>query len=141
MNYLKGEKFTLGYEYDFGVDGGATSTIPLRQFAGNAIDGSIWVTNAYCIVDTAITSGGTPTITFGNTTDADGYAINSLALLQGANLGFKTGQVAGALIWDDTNDVGIMYKPLIADDFDTSITIGTAALTAGKLRFFLECIG
>lgn len=140
MNYLKGEKFLIGFDYDFARDGGAIGAISLTQFAGNAIDATFRILKAYVLVTDPITSGGTPTMTFGNTTDPDGYFVDVYALLTGANLGAQSGQVAGDLIWDDTQKASVIYAPAVADDFNVLLTVGTADLTAGKMNVFLECL-
>jgi len=137
MGLLKGKKMLLKYDYDFAVDGGAVSTIALSQVAGNELLAGYKVVGMYVVVETAITSGGSPTLTIGNTTDADGYAADCVALL---DKGFQAGEVAGDLIYDDTNDHLIMYSPLVADDLDMNIVIGTAALTAGKFAIYLEIL-
>jgi hypothetical protein len=139
MGLLKGEKMLMKFEYDFDVDGGAIAAIPLRQVAGNALLAGYKVTNAYVIVEDAITSDGTPTVVIGNTADADGYFADTLALMV-ANGGFMAGEVAGDLIWDDTNDHNIMYSIAAANTLDVNVTVGTAALTAGKFSLFLEIL-
>ena len=45
---------------------------------------------------------------------------------------------AAALLWDDTNDHMIHFLANAANDRDFSVTIGTAALTAGKVHFFVK---
>lgn len=138
MSYLKGEKKLMRFEYDFDKDGGAVSAISLSQAAKNDLDG-LKIVNAYVVVEEDLASGGTPTITFGNTTDADGYMVDCFSELDSKG-GIMAGEVAGALIFDDTNDHLLMYSPSVADDKDVVMTIGTAALTAGKLAFYLEVL-
>jgi hypothetical protein len=139
MPKLKGEKQLLAYEYDFAADAGAIGAIAMRQLSGQNASGMI-VTKAYVVVETALASGGTPTITFGNVTDPDGYMADVWAELSTKQC-VQSGEVLGALIWDDTNDHDIAYRPTTADDLATQMTIGTAALTAGKLYLYLEVIG
>ena len=64
MGYPRNEEFFLKYEYDFAKDGGAVSTISLRPDV-NALGENVIVKDLYLIVKTAVTSGGTPTITIG----------------------------------------------------------------------------
>ena len=139
MGFLKGEKMLMKFEYDFAVDGGAIGAIAMRQVAGLALEAGLKVVGAYVVEETAITSGGSPTLTIGNTTDADGYFADIIALLA-AKAGVMVGEAAGDLIWDDTNDHRIMYGPLVANDLDVNIVIGTAALTAGKFALYLEVL-
>ena len=117
MSFLKGEKKLLKYSYDFAVDGGAVSTIELFQDAGNALIAGVKVVGMYVVVETAVASAGSPTLTIGNTTAAAGYAADCYAFL---DLGFQNGEVAASLIYDDTNDHPIMYSPLLAADLDLS---------------------
>lgn len=139
MSLLTGEKMLMKFEYDFAVDGGAVAAIAMRQVAGNSLLAGYKIVNAYVVVETAITSGGTPTVVIGNTADADGYFADTLALMV-ANGGFMAGEVAGALIWDDANDHNVMYSLVAANTLDVNVTVGTAALTAGKFALYLEIL-
>jgi len=139
MGFSRGQKLIKKYEYDFAVDGGAVSAIPLRS-TSSALHAGCHITNMYIITETLITSDGSPTMVIGNTTDADGYFADITALVSGSVDGsLMNGEVAGALLWDDTNDHAIMYSPTEdADDLDMNLTIGTAALTAGKFALYVE---
>lgn len=139
MSIVKNQKSLLRFEYDFDKDGGAIGAIPLRADV-TGLKAGMLITDAYVVVESAITSGGTPTMILGNTTDDDGYFADFFASVSGSAAGLRAGEVAGALIWDDTNDHHILYAPAVADDLDLNITVGTAALTAGKLSVYLEVI-
>lgn len=117
-----GEIKTLVFEYDFAVLGGAVSAINL----GNLPDGFI-VTGMHLHVDTTITSGGTPTIVIGEDGggDADGYFADFFGT-PSANTALKGG---GALVSDGVHRVDSAKDGV-------TVTIGTAALTAGKFRVF-----
>jgi len=143
MTYNKFKPLTFVYEYDFAVSGGAISTIPLicTPHVGNIMDTTLVIRNITVYVETPATSDGSATVTIGNSVDADGYFIDTFALIGGAaGTTFSSGKVAGALVWDDTNDVALNYKlPSVAGAIP-NIVIGTAALTAGKFKVVFDCI-
>lgn len=125
------------YLYDFSVDGGAVGTISLSGKDGyKSLPDEAIVTLVVAKVVTTCTSGGSATIAWGNTTDADGYSGPTPAVA-----GFAAGTLfdgkanAAALTWDDTNDEVILFNADSANDRDFSLTIATAALTAGKIEF------
>ncbi len=125
------------YVYDFSVDGGAVGTISLSGKSGYAsLPDEAIVTLVVAKVVTACTSGGSATIAWGNTTDPDGYSGPTPAVA-----GFTAGALfdgkanAAALLWDDTNDEALLFNADSANDRDFSLTIATAALTAGKIEF------
>ena len=140
MMYVKGATNVHEYVYDFAVDGGAVSTIDLSAKNGKSIlpDGAI-VKTVYAKVVTACTSAGSATVVWGNTTDADGYSGATIAVASlTADASFNGWDNASALLWDDTNDHPIYFVANSANDRDFSITIATAALTAGKIVFAVE---
>lgn len=140
MGYPRNEDFILKYDYDFSTQGGAVSSITLSSDVNSLGEGVI-VKRLRVIMKTAFTSGGTPTVTIGNTGDTDGYMADIYALgAASADAVINSSAVAGALIWDDTNDHEIYYRiDSTANNQDLVITIGTAALTAGKFELYLEC--
>lgn len=139
MGYPMNEEFIVKYEYDFAKDGGAISEIALRPDV-NTLGEGVVVKEVMLVVQTALTSGGTPTVTLGNSTDPDGYLADIWALAQSDNAVINSGAVAGDLIWDDTNDHAIHYRiDDTADNQDLVLDVGTAALTAGKIDVFLKC--
>lgn len=139
MGFLKGQEIIFKYEYDFAVSGGAVSTINLVE-KGQAMAAGLVIKDFTVYVETAITSGGTPTITMGNVADPDGYMIDFFAAATPATAVLNLGDRAGALVWDDTNDHRINYYVSSAANAVPSITIATAALTAGKFQVYFTCI-
>lgn len=138
MGIEKNKEVKLKYTYDFGRDGGATSTIDLTPDV-NALEAGFVVRGISVHVDTTLTSGGTPTITFGNEDDTDGYledVVSALGLTAGGTI--REGEVAGDLIWDDTNDHALEYVIPDAGAAVPSMTIGANALTAGKLVVYIH---
>lgn len=139
MGYPRNEEFFVKYDYDFAEQGGAVSTISLAADV-NGLEENVIVKEVMVMVKTGLASGGTPTVTLGNTGDADGYMADIWALAQTDNAIINSGSVAGALIWDDTNDHAIHYRiDSTANNQDLVLDIGTAALTAGKLEIYLRC--
>ena len=122
------------FEYDFAVDGGAVSAIPLRALV-TPLTAGMFITDMYIHVETALASAGSPTATLGNT-DVDGFFADIVALVGSDNAVIRVGEVAGALLWDDTNDHLIAYR--VGSDLDLNLDVGTAALTAGKLKVYVE---
>lgn len=142
MPFQRGKEFMLRYSYDFARDGGATASPIALTPQLNAIEEGLVIKEVIVLVDTLLDSGGSPTVTLGNTNDPDGYMADFYALVSGAGKGaVMSGEVAGALIWDDTNDHAITYAvDSDADNQDLVLDIGTAALTAGKLTILVKCV-
>ena len=139
MGYEKGKLHLNKYEWDFAVDGGATEAIPFRNMGNNDLEAGLVIKRVWLVADTAVTSAGTPTMIIGNTADADGYFADVFALVTtAAKLAVAQGEVAGDLIFDDTNDHNIDYQLGAANTLDINLTIGTAAATAGKISLFVE---
>lgn len=131
----------LEYEYDFAVDGGAVGAIAMRPLPSNVTlsQGDV-VVGFYAKVETALTSGGSATTTLGNTADADGYLVDFFGSAS-ANAIFTPGVLDGALIWDSTADAMKGYYVTSASNTqNVALTVGTAALTAGKIRLYLKVV-
>ena len=138
MSLGAGQKHLLRYTYDFSRDGGGTGAISLVADA-NSVGDNFIVTDVFVHVEIALTSGGSATITLGNTTDPDGYLADFFALAGSNGASIRAGEVAGALIWDDTNDHKLAYNVgSTAANQNLIATVGTAALTAGKFSVYLE---
>ena len=111
--------------YDFAVDGGAVSTITLPLvIPDNAI-----ITEAHVDVLTDPASGGSATIALGLNTTTDLLAATAIA------------SVTGILnLLPGVADTPVAPLKLTAER-QLQMTIGTAALTAGKVAIYLEWIG
>lgn len=132
MGYPKNEQQELLYEYDFEKDGGAISQISLRSLVNGFREGTI-VRGIEVRVKTAITSGGTPTVTLGNTSDPNGYMTDIFAVAS-LDAVLDQEQYAGALL-----PVADVYRiGSAANVQDLVLDIGTAALTAGKLEILIK---
>jgi hypothetical protein len=137
---LSNVKQTVEFLYDFSKDGGAISTIALSAKNGKStLPLGAVVTSVFAKVITTCTSLGSATVEWGNTTDTDGYSGAGIAVASlTANSVFNGWDNAAALLWDDTNDHPIYPNVTAANDSVFSVTIGTAALTAGKIVFVVE---
>jgi hypothetical protein len=110
-------------EYDFAIDGGAVSTIVLRGVSGSAIpNGSIVLAGVVEVVTAVLSATGTVALTV--ETAADILAATAQA---GLTVGQKSVIPAGT---------GATSVKTTAERAP-SMTIATAALTAGKFRLRL----
>lgn len=129
--YLCQKRSVLPLVYDFAVDGGAVSTIKLRdaltaEVADKLPSGAI-ITQVYADVKTACASaGGTGTIALTANSAGD--------LLAAVDADTKSGIFAGIPI----GTAGTMVK--LTADRQISLAIATEALTAGKLYIFVEYV-
>lgn len=103
-------------EYDFSKDGGATGDLELAVARGNIIIHDAWVH-----VPTACTSGGSATVVIG----VDGGDEDAIL---DATSGAVANLTADAVL-SETTSPGL----LMTDGQEIQLTIGTAALTAGKI--------
>jgi len=128
------------YVYDFAVDGGAVGAINLHAKNGKAVLPVGAIVKAVTMkVVTAFTSGGSATLAYGNGDDADGYSGSAIAVASLVDNFIVNGWDSGAqLLWDDTNDHQIPVNVADAADGQFIVTIGTAAMTAGKAVFLVE---
>lgn len=109
------------YVYDFAVDGGAVSTINAK---GNMLPLGAVVTSVQAVVETAFTSGGSATLSIGDTSSVTKYAA---ATAVGSLVDKFLVTAAGV-----PNQVGAANEQQIV------FAIATAAMTAGKLRVAFE---
>lgn len=118
---------TLQAEYDFDVDGGATSTITLRAAPGdnqgNTLPAGAVITGGYIDVLTAVASA-TGTVALTAESAADVLAATGQA---GLTLGRKD------IIPDASGSTAVKTTVVRS----VTMTIATAALTAGKFRLVL----
>lgn len=128
------------YVYDFAVDGGVhTTAIELSAKAGYErlpIGAIIKAVTAY--VETAVV-GSSSTLCWGHSANTDAYSGTTIAeatlVANYVENGWKT---ANSELWDDTNDV--QKSPYVSTSAlgSFSVVIGTANLTAGKVKFMVE---
>ncbi len=122
------------YIYDFSVSGGATNTLIDVSTAATGtalLPSNAVVSDVDFKVVTALTSSVDSSITFGNTTDTNGYLVATPRSSFTDNALFVGN---GELVWDDTED---RRKLFLTDDTDDRnigimVTAGTP-ITAGKI--------
>lgn len=104
--------------YDFAADGGGVASKDLFT-----CDKSCAIVSAVVHVLTACTSGGSATVEIGTTDDANAIMTTTTGAVANLVADFTTGGAA-LPAWLDASDKVVM-------------TIGTAALTAGKLEVIM----
>jgi len=142
MSVHSNVKHIQEYVYDFAVDGGAVGAIDLSAKVGkNPLPVGSVVLAVTAKVVTAFTSGGAATLAWGPTASATGYSGTAVAVASLTDNSMWNGQGNGAsLIFDDTQDADKAANVAVANDGDFKVTIGTAAMTAGKAVFVVEFI-
>lgn len=112
-----GETRRVGLVYDFAKDGGATTDV----FTLATVSGKILVEKVIVRSLTTVTSGGAATVVVGHT-DNDDYFVDA------------TGGAKANLAADAVAAAAATSLPLVlGDGKKITLTVGTAALTAGKL--------
>lgn len=126
---IKRREHSLKCVYDFSVKGGAVSTINLVDDQGQAcvIPKNAIVRDVLVDVLTTPTSGGSATIALGS-----GQGASTTDLKAALAFGSWTGLVAGIPIGTAATAI-----KMTADNKPT-VTIATAALTAGKLNVHIK---
>ncbi len=125
------------YVWDKAVDGGTYTNSPfiLSAKPGKApIPVGALVIDVIAKTETAVT-GASSTYEWGNA-DTDGYSGSAIAVATLTAVGYVK-QGAGALVWDDTNDIRLPYYVADAAAGVFQLTINTASATAGKIRFYV----
>lgn len=119
MSLTTSNKSVVKATYDFAVSGGAVGDISLDSWVP---PGAV-ITNVYSREVTSATSGGSATVTLsaGSTALTGATAIADVA----------TGSIALA---------SSATAVVISASSRLKITVGTAALTAGKVEYFIEYI-
>lgn len=130
MAYEKNKLHVQEYVYDFSVDGGAVGAIDLSAKDGyKPLPAGAVIKEVLSSVETACTSGGAATVSWGNGGDADGYSGTAKAVAALVdNAAFSGKSDSGA----DVPSVAV------SGELDFNVTIATAALTAGKINFKVE---
>jgi hypothetical protein len=118
------------YVYDFAKDGGAIGQIVLSSKAGSAaLPVDACILRVHSVVHTALTSGGSATVSVGDV----GSSARYLALTAFDNAQFDV-DVPKAL------STGLPNHVATAAEGQFAISIAAAALTAGKISFFVEYV-
>lgn len=114
--------------YDFAVDGGATGALDLFTAGSDIV-----ITGFHAYVKTACTSGGSATVICGVTGTTNAFMTTTT----GAVASLTANAVIGAVVTEGTPNTFAVPRRL-ASGSKVLMTIGTAALTAGKIEFVLE---
>lgn len=121
---LEPSKRVAYFEYDFARDGGAVGTIAMR---GDGLPDDAVITSGMIHVVTAVTSGGSATVALHLLSAGDILAATAKASLT-LNALIDTVPVGTAATSIRTTSAGLV----------PTVTIATAALTAGKIVLALE---
>lgn len=127
-NVLDNQLGAVQGHYSFAVSGGAVGAITLKDDDGAALKlpANAVITNVIIDVVTAPTSLGSATISVGAVSAADLLAATAKASFTGKIQGLPDGAVAN------------MIK--LTAEKTLTITVGTAALTAGKFNVIVEYV-
>jgi hypothetical protein len=121
---LEPAKQTAYFEYDFNADGGAVGAIAV---SGNPIPSGSIITSGVVHVKTAVTSDGSATVAIQALSSEDILAATAKASLTlNALLDVVPDGAAANMIRTTSNVTSLTF------------TVGTAALTAGKICVALE---
>jgi hypothetical protein len=104
----------------------------------NALEAGLVIKDILVYFETTLAGTATPTVTLGNAGTPAGYMVDFFGAGTAAAV-INSGDRAGALVWDDTNDHSIYYKIDSSANAIPTITIGTQALTAGKFQVYFKC--
>lgn len=94
-----------------------------------------YITGAWILVDTALTSGGSATLTVGLFKD-DGSAVDADGI--DAAIALTALDAAGDVVKCDGAAVGGVVQTSATDRTYVGLTYGTAAFTGGKFRLVVE---
>ncbi len=131
MSFEKNVKQMISFEYDFAVDGGTIGAKALRPVGPNRLRPGLVITAASLKMITAMTSGGSATAVVGTPTDDDGLFTTIFAMAAGAVAKGAGAQIGTYTVPGTINGDKVTNSPVL--------TVGTAALTAGKFVLDIEC--
>lgn len=115
------------YTYDFAVDGGAATFYDILTASQRMV-----IVSAHATVKTTCTSGGSATVIWGVTGNTNRFMNTT----QGAVASLTAGSTIVPVAVEGTPNV--LPTPCVLPSGDKVLmTIGTAALTAGKIEFVI----
>lgn len=118
--------------YDYAADGGATGALDIFTASADCV-----ILNFYAVVKTTCTSGGSATLKVGVTGDDDVFMTTTEGAV--ASLTAATVFQAKPVLTEGTpNTVAWPFPRKLASGDKILQTIGTAALTAGKIEYTVE---
>lgn len=122
---MGGQTEVQEYTYDFALDGGAVGFINLTRGKKMPV-GSI-VESGYYMVQTAMTSSGSATVAIGDADTGNRYKAAAAMDHADYSANVPADLASGVPLYLDS-----------VNDGTFGITVGTAALTAGKIKFVLK---
>lgn len=118
--------------YDYSVDGGATGALDIFTAQSDLI-----ITYFHAIVKTAATSGGSATLAVGVTGSTSAFVTATQGAV--ANLTANALFQANVVLTEGTPNTAAFPLPRRLASGDKILqTIGTAALTAGKIEYVIK---
>lgn len=127
---FKKEEEVVRVVYDFSVDGGATGALDIFEASSDVI-----ITHFHSVVKTTATSGGSATLKVGVTGDDDAFMTTTQGAV--ANL-TASSAIFPPAVEGTPNTLPLPVK--LASGAKVLQTIGTAALTAGKVEYVLKYV-
>jgi len=118
--------------YDFSVDAGGTGALDIFVAGSDIV-----ITNFYAYVKTTCTSGGSATVAVGVTGSTSAFVTTTTGAV--ANLTANAVLQPVVVLTEGTPNTAAFPLPRrLASGDKVLMTIGTAALTAGKIEFVIE---
>jgi hypothetical protein len=139
MGFPKLKELEFVYEYDFAVDGGSIGAKTLRCLNVVPMEAGLVIEEVQAFVETAFSGPSNPTCVLGISGTTSGFMADFYAIASVVNTPIRNGEVAGSLVWDDSNDHEVSYRIPNAASAVPLMTIGVHALTAGKAKFVFKC--
>lgn len=141
MSFEKNVIQTIAYEYDFAIDGGAIGAKELRSLNVNKLKSGLLIVEAELKIITAL-AGASATAVIGDADDDNGYFLEFNTVAAG-NYSSHSIDRGGAFLRSTvaTSPVAMgnkLIKEVLADR-PVLLTVGTAALTAGKFEVIFHC--
>ncbi len=131
---FKNDKYVSRVVYDFSADGGATGALDI--FTAGA---DIVITGFHAVVKTACTSGGSATLAVGVTGATSAFVTTTTGAV--ANLTANAVLQPFVVLTEGTPNTAAFPLPRRLASGDKILqTIGTAALTAGKIEYVIEYV-
>lgn len=118
--------------YDFAKDGGATGALDIFEATADCL-----ITHFSACVKTAATSGGSATLKVGITSDDDVFMTTTQGAVASLTLGAAILPIP-VLTEGTPNTIAMPLPVKLASGAKVLQTIGTAALTAGKVEYLLK---
>ncbi len=127
------------FVYDFAVHGGVHSTDIEISSANNRLPVGAIIMDCIALIETAVV-GSSSTLGIGNATSSVGYLTATAEATLVANYVAHAGKNKSVYLFDDTADEALYYRVADAAGSKVMIRIGTASLTAGKVKVMIAYI-